>query len=281
MWRTITFPLFILFALPTLASAQKAPAEVATNLPTGWIHAPSRVQNAALWECAAYGGSWVASTDGGKIKIAKFNAEAGKQLPIPPQLKLSKKMIGRRSVQETSGGWLVGFDAGEFGGGLWWFSRDGSKTIELLSDNVHAIYEIKKTILILTGLSHMNLNFGHIYKLNDNADKPTVTSVVTLGGSPEASTVDTDGDNIVIATPERVLRVDMDGKVAESYKSGEHLTYPTSIAVETDGFIYVAMRFFVLRLSPQQGSNYKAEWLMPEQCRVFRLDKYICGCNAR
>ena len=28
-------------------------------------------------------------------------------------------------------GWLVGFDAGEFGGGLWWFSRDGREVAAL------------------------------------------------------------------------------------------------------------------------------------------------------
>jgi len=281
MSRTLTFRLLILFVLPTVTSAQKTAPEVATDLPTGWIYAPSRLQNAGLWQCAGYGGSWVASTDGGRIKLVKLDAESGKRVPIPPQLKLSKKMIGRRSVQATSSGWLVGFDGGEFGGGLWWFSRDGSQNIELLSENVHAIYQIKTSILILTGLSHMGLNFGRIYKFNDTVDKPTVTSVAILGGAPEASAVDSGGNNMVIATPDRVLRVDINGKVNEMYKSGEHLTYPTSVAVDTSGNIYVAMRFFVLRLIPQQGSGYTAEWLMPEQCRAFRLDKYICGCNAK
>src|SRR5580704_7859879 len=280
MWSTLTFRLLILCLLPTLASAQKIPAEVATDLPTGWIYAPSRLQNAGLWQCAAYGGSWVARTDGGRIKLVRLEAESGKQLPIPSQLKLTKKMIGRRSIQATASGWLIGFDAGEFGGGLWWFSRDGSQNIKLLSDNVHAIYQIKSSILILTGLSHLGLNFGRIYKFDDTVDKPTVTSVVILGGSPEASTLGSGDDNMIIATPDRVLRVDADGKVNEMYKSGEHLTYPTSVAVDTNGNIYVAMRFFVLRLIPQQGSRYNAEWLMPGQCRVFKLDKYICGCNG-
>jgi hypothetical protein len=100
-----------------------------------------------------------------------------------------------------------------------------------------------------------------------------------FGGSPEASTVDSGG--IIIATPERVLRVDKDGKINEMYKSGEHLTYPTSAAVDPNGVVYVAMRFFVLRLIPQKVSGYNAEWLMPEQCRVFKLEKYVCGCEAK
>src|SRR5258708_13959098 len=148
MASLLTFSLLILLSLPTATSPQKTPAEAATSLPTGWIYAPSRLQNAGLWRWAGYGGSWVVSNDGGSIKRVRFGAESSKQSPMPPQLKLSRKMIGRRSLLPTSGGWLAGFDAGEFGGGLWWFSRDGSQTIELLSEHVHAIYQIIQTILI-------------------------------------------------------------------------------------------------------------------------------------
>ncbi|HTS08179.1 MAG TPA: hypothetical protein VMP68_21590 [Candidatus Eisenbacteria bacterium] len=189
-------------------------------------------------------------------------------------------MIGRRLFLPTSNGWLGGFDAGEFGGGLWWFSRDGSKTIELLSENVHAIYQIKKDILILTGLEHLGSNFGHVFKFDDTSGKATVTSLADLGGSPEASTVDSD-DSIIVATPDRVLRVDKDGKSDEMYRAGEHLTYPTSAAIDAHGVVYVAMRFFVLRLIPQGASGYKDEWVMPEQCQTYKLEKYICSCQTK
>lgn len=36
-------------------------------------------------------------------------------------------------VLETSDGWLVGFDAGEFGGGLWWYRQDGKFDVQLSS----------------------------------------------------------------------------------------------------------------------------------------------------
>jgi hypothetical protein len=150
----------------------------------------------------------------------------------------------------------------------------------LLSENVHAIYQVKKNILILTGLNHLGLNYGHVYRFDDTSDKATVTPVADLGGSPEASTVYS-GDSLVVATPDRVLRVDKEGKNTEIYKSEEHLTYPTSAAVDANGVVYVAMRFFVLRLIPQEASGYNAEWLMPEQCRVFKLEKYVCGCDAK
>lgn len=278
MFRTFTSTLLFLVALATAACAQKTSAEFGSNPPNGWIHAPSRERNDGLWQCAAYGGSWVVSNDGGSIALRRFDPRREKQEPIPPKVSLSKKMIGRRTFKPTSSGWLAGFDAGEFGGGLWWFSRDGSKTIELLSENVHAIYQINSTILILTGLNHLGLDYGHLYRFSDISDNVNVMSVAYLYGSPEASTVEA-GGNIIIATPNRVLQVGPEGKVDELFKSGEHLTYPTSVGVDTNGNIYVAMRFFVLRLIPQ-GSGYNAEWLMPEQCRSFNLEKYICTCNG-
>lgn len=278
MVRDITSIVFFLIALPMATCAQKATGKLASNLPTGWIQAPSRQQNARLWQCAVYGGSWVASDGDGSITLKRFDPETETQKSIPPQLKLSKKMIGRRSLQPTSNGWLVGFDAGEFGGGLWWFSRDGSKTIGLLSDNVHAIYKTPAGILVLVGLNHMGLNYGHLYKFTDSPENPAARSVAKLDGSPEASVVQADG-NIIVATNHSVLRVDSDGQVHKIYKSEEYLTYPTSVAIDRNGDIYVAMRFFVLRLIPH-GGGYEPEWLMPEQCRSFNLDKYICICNG-
>lgn len=180
MFRTFTSILLFLVALATAACAQKTGAEFGSNPPNGWIHAPSRERNDGLWQCAAYGGSWVVSNDGGSIALRRFDPRGEKQEPIPPNVSLSKKMIGRRTFKPTSRGWLAGFDAGEFGGGLWWFSRDGSKTIEVLSENVHAIYQINSTILILTGLNHLGLNYGHLYRFSDIPDKVNVTSVAYL-----------------------------------------------------------------------------------------------------
>jgi hypothetical protein len=260
------------------ACAQKTVTQPASNLPTGWIHAPSRQENSDLWYCAGYGGSWVVNNDRSGVALTRFDPEVEKQKPIPPKLKLSKEMIGRRSIQPTSNGWLIGFDAGEFGGGLWWFNRAGSRTVKLLSDNVHAIYESSAGILILVGLNHMGLNYGQVYRFTDISVKVATVPVAKLDGSPEASIIEEDG-NIIIATDHSVLRLNTDGQISEIYKTEEYLTYPTSAAIDPNGIIYVAMRFFVLRLIPRTD-GYKAEWLMPEQCRSLKLDKNICTCNS-
>jgi hypothetical protein len=268
--------LVFITAIPTVA--QNAPSYFERGLPEGWVYAPSSKDNPDLWECAGRGGSWVVSEHQDAVVIKELNLDAEKQVLLPRQLRLSKEMIGWRSVLRTSDGWLIGFDAGEFGGGLWWFSRDGRNTMKLLPENVHAIYETPDGIFVLVGLAHLSEDSGEIVQFIDGPEKVSFRRVASLGGSPEASALDPDGQ-IVIATMHSVLRVDHSGKVHELYKSGEHLTYPTSLVVGGNGNIFVAMRFFVLRLVSDNGA-YQPQWLMPKKCRSFKSVKYICTCTA-
>ena len=46
---------------------------------------------------------------------------------------LSLDRFGDRHVLGVADGWLVGFNAGEFGGGLWWFSFDGKRSKRISS----------------------------------------------------------------------------------------------------------------------------------------------------
>jgi len=194
------------------------------------MRAPGSKENPALWECAGRAGSWVVSEPDGALAIKELNVEKEEEVAVPPQLKLTEEMKGRKSLLRTANGWLIGFDAGEFGGGLWWFSEDGSDTKKLLSNNVHAIYETRNGTFVLAGLAHLGLDSGEVDQFIDAPEKVTLRWVSSLGGSPEASTVDPDGD-IVVASPRRVVRVDYSGKVHILYRSGEDLTYPTSVAV--------------------------------------------------
>src|SRR5262249_10255619 len=153
------------------------------------------------------------------------------------------------SLLRTTDGWLIGFDAGEFGGGLWWFNRNGRDAKKLLPQNVHAIYKTPDGIFVLAGLAHLSQDTGEIDQFIETPDEISLRFIATLRGSPEASVMRSDGQ-IVVATMHSVLLVDHVGKVHELYKSGEDLVYPTSVVVDGQGNIFVAMRFFVLQLVP-------------------------------
>lgn len=244
----------------------------------GWVRAPGSQDNGDLWRCAGYGGSWVVSEHQGAVAIKEFSLAKQTKVVLPPQVKLSKDMIGRRTLFATTDGWLVGFDAGEFGGGLWWFGRDGRHAKKLLSQNVHAIYKTPDGVFVLAGLAHLSLDNGEIEQFVETPDEISLRFIANLGGSPEASTVQPDGQ-VLVATMHSVVLVDHVGKIHEIYKSGEGLVYPTSVVVDSQGNIFVAMRFFVLQLLPHNG-RYDSQWLMPSKCRSVKLVKYECICTG-
>lgn len=273
----------LLFSIAVISAAlasfgQSAPNPKEGGLPKGWAEAPSSKANPGLWECAAYGGSVIVSFEEGSVRIGKPPDKQAQQVPLPKTLKLSKEMIGRRSLIRTADGWLIGFDAGEFGGGLWWFNNEGDESKELLSENVHAIYRNSHGVFVLVGLAHLSLNSGKIYQFTETDEELKVKQVADLGGSPEASTVDSEG-RFVVATPRSVVAVDFAGKVLELYKSGEDLTYPTSVLVDANGDIFVGMRFFALRLVPTNNSSYRPQWLMAKKCQPFKIVRGICSCG--
>jgi hypothetical protein len=264
-------------ALPSFG--QSAPYPNERDAPEGWIEAPSSKANPNLWECAGYGGSVIVSLEDGSVHVGKPPDEEPQQVPLPQHLKLSKEMIGSRSVLRTADGWLVGFDAGEFGGGLWWFNNEGDENRKLLPENVHAIYQTSDGVFVLVGLAHMSLDSGKIYQFLETAEEVKVKHLADLGGSPEASTVDSSG-RFVVATPKSVVAVDYAGNVHKLYKSGEDLTYPTSVIVDAQGDILVGMRFFVLRLALVNDGEYRPQWLMAKECQAFKIVKRICICGT-
>jgi hypothetical protein len=56
---------------------------------------------------------------------------------LPAGVKRQKGKIGAERTFKLQNGWLLGFDAGEFGGGLWFADVDG-KTQELSKEKVRA-----------------------------------------------------------------------------------------------------------------------------------------------
>jgi hypothetical protein len=276
---SIRLLLMLVLATTLQLAAQNLPPEDNQGLPQGWMQAPGSKDNPTLWECAGRAGSWVVSEPQGSLAIKELDVERAEEIEVPPLLKLTEEMRGRKSLLRTANGWLIGFDEGEFGGGLWWFSGDGSDSKKLLSTNVHAIYDTRNGTFVLAGLAHMGHDAGEVDQFIETPEKVTLKWVASLGGSPEASTVDPDGD-IIVASPRRVVRVDYSGEVHTLYRSGEDLTYPTSVVIDPNGDIFVGMRFFVLRLRPVD-TLYRPQWLMRKSCRSFKTVEYICSCTGK
>jgi len=71
-------------------------------------------------------------------------------------------MDGTEVTLKIQNGCLLGFDKGEFGGGLS-FARENDTTQELSSENVHGFVETPKTALVFVGLAHLDHDSGSVF----------------------------------------------------------------------------------------------------------------------
>ena len=73
-----------------------------------------------------------------------------------PQGSAKEGLAGEWFSVKISDGWIIGFNAGEFGAGLWWFSPDGKKREKISEDQVVGFFVTDAGLLALEGLAHGN-----------------------------------------------------------------------------------------------------------------------------
>jgi hypothetical protein len=159
--------------------------------------------NSSVMQCANYSGlEWrVSLSEAGIAQIVPrpkpYGAGSSK---LPAGVKRQNGMIGAESTLKLKNGWLLGFDAGEFGGGLWFADVDG-KNQELYNENVRGFVETQQGVLVFVGLAHMGLDSGKVlivpYKITAQTDLRTLGE---LDGAPEAVSKQSDDTALVITT---------------------------------------------------------------------------------
>jgi hypothetical protein len=208
------------------------------------------------------------------------------ELLIPPLLKHEQGMPGRtvraglRSVLHLGKEWLLAYDAGEWGGGLWLTNEDGSKTKRILSDNVREMVPLEEGVLVLSGLAHMGIDFGNAFIFsNPDGMNISLQHAVHLDGEPSAYAKEPDG-SVLFVTTYGLRRVTKSGELQRLtyFPKWTRQQYPNSMAISSDGSIFVAMRMFVLKLRAE-SSKYSEEWLLPKDCRKFDLRQFDCVCK--
>jgi hypothetical protein len=188
--------------------------------------------------------------------------------PMPfkvPQGTAKEGLRGEWCSLEVPDGWLIGFNAGEFGGALWWFSPDGTKRYKISKDRVIGFFKTDAGILALEGIAHLSISRGRIVRLNRGKDGQwTADAFADLKGAPQTAVVGTDG-TMTVATTDRLLRVDLktrkiDVLLKDAFWGG---LYPKSMIVAPSGSIYLGMRHGVAQVE-KRGGAYEATWLIPD-----------------
>ena len=166
---------------------------------------------------------------------------------------------GFRSVKKVDNGYLVGFNKGEFGGALYWFSEKGDSSYQISRGIVIYIFEYKKKIYIASGLFHMNQDRGEINEMKFTDDKWKVDQGVELPSKPDI--IMPYKDRMLIVTTRAILFFDGTNNFDFVKKDGFwDVLYPQSAVILNDD-LFVGMRGGIYKINLNTKSE---EWLQPK-----------------
>jgi hypothetical protein len=275
--------------LPRAACGQQATSG-RDHIPVGWYEYPSdKLENLdeASKQCFSFSrNDWHVMVDGSDVTFEKRLRQDNAAAPaLPPLLKPENGMPGRnvsdglRTAIHYRDGWLLAYDGGEWGGGLWLTNEDGSRTKRIVDSNVRAVVAIDSGILVLSGLAHLTMNFGNasIFS-NPSGLDISLQHTTQLDGMPSAPTKAPDGSVLFVTTDGlyKVTKIGELQRLANLPKWTRHQS-PDSMAIAANGTIFVGMRMFVLQIRPDAG--YSFELLLPNECRRFELQQFDCVCK--
>jgi hypothetical protein len=208
--------------------------------------------------------SWLLSLDpSGQViaqnKIAKFPSVDS--LPFKIYFDTSKAFSWRgfRTVKKVDNGYLVGFNKGEFGGSLHWFSESGDSTYQISRGNVDYIFEYKKKIYMVSGLFHMGKDRGGINEMKFGDGKWKADQGIELPSKSDI--IMAYKDRILIITTKTILFFDGTSNFDFVKNDGFwDVLYPQSALVLNDE-LFVGMRGGVYKINL---ITKKEEWLMPK-----------------
>jgi len=251
-----------------------------TPVPAGWVAVELTDE---VLRCANHSKhEWQVSFARGALSIVEAavrEPNTGPDLPFPLPATLPFGAQSRRHVLAVPGGFLVGLDAGEWGGSLHAFSADGKQHTELAGGNVRGLVAFGEEVVSIEGLSHLSLSEGNLRWLRRDGGAWREVAVVALDAGPETFVATTDA--LYVVTMESLVRVGRDRKpkVIQPVRIGG--LYPDSMTRDDAGGLWVGMRHLILHLTPH-GNRYDETWLVPERCKHARIDtkNFDCVCEG-
>ena len=255
----------------------------AQTLPSGWVPYPTPKEDSLSVRCANGSGKppRVSLSDSGQLQIkqlsSSYEREEYSRQQLPKGVKHRQGMIGRQSFfRVPGGGWLLGFDAGEFGGGLWSADSSGN-THELSRKNVRGLVDTPQGVLVFAGLAHLGLDSGNVLIVPYTAtSEAEVKTLAKLEGAPEAITR-VSNDTALVVTTHGITEITSSGRTKTLLHADFSLLYPNSVVSTPDGTVYVGMRLFVVRFDPHAEHNAE-QWFLPQSCERLTAS---CACKAR
>ncbi len=206
---------------------------------------------------------WVVSFENQEVYVSsksKYSVKSILPFEIKPSDEEKHIFRGKRSVLKVDDGFLVGFYRGEWGGNLYWFSKDGASKYKISNDEIVDFKIRDNKIYAIEGLSHLSTSEGSIVEIKKQNDKWTTVEYLKLPFAPDAFELDSK-NNFVIITSTSLISVDTSKNIDTLISIGiwDIFLYPNSLVIQNDT-LFVGMRKGVFKYNLL---TKKEEWLLP------------------
>lgn len=231
---------------------------------TNWISTPAAKLSEKYWSSANWSDiEWVVDSQNGRIFAWQGAKSPSTNLPFEIK-QSSSDQRGTRHAVKVADGWLAGWNAGEWGGSVWWFSPDGRTSRRVSKHQVIGFYPLADGILAPAGLAHLGISEGKLIKFTQSNGQWSQSEVANLQAAPQAASLDKDA-TLIIATTERLLRVKPNGDVNVMLpKTFWRNLYPNSMVIDALGDVWIGMRHGITKVG-KKGSGYDVLWLVPDK----------------
>lgn len=246
--------LFLFVSLLTLALAADA---VESSYPRDlmqWkeIGIPPNADQAAraIWDYAANYSrhEWRVYVEDGKVSARLVSPVRQEKRERPPFTPKGFQFGRGDAFKRVDDGWLVGFNRGEFGASLYWFSADGNRNYKISEHQVVDFITLPGGVYAIEGLAHLGMSGGSVIRI---AREPwhlqwTANPVTKLPFAPYAVAVRSD-NSMLVTLSDALVSVDTNGDVVsllDEVPWGG--LYPNSSVLSSDGQkLFIGMRQFV------------------------------------
>jgi hypothetical protein len=173
-------------------------------------------------------------------------------LPSKIAQKFRNILGGRISVCRVDNGFLVGLYRGEFGRGLYWFSKDGNGNYKVSDDEIVGFARHGTKFFAVEGLAHLNYDGGTLIEIKKIKGKWTSVLFKKLPSAPYGIVVRSNG-NFVVMTSLGLLDIDSKGRLSYLIQGTQFPVYPSALVKDNSQTVYVGMRAGILTYNLVSG----------------------------
>jgi hypothetical protein len=150
------------------------------------------------------------------------------------------------AFMHVTDGWLTGFNDGEFGAALYWFSQDGQQNYKISNHQVVDFFSGRDGIYAIEGLGHMGDSSGSVIRIApaEPGGRWQASTVVKLPSDPRTVSTRRDG-TMFITCRDCIVAVGRDRRVTTLLRDPWWYRPTSTVLSPDEQKLYIGMEYFV------------------------------------